>query len=152
VLNGNFFVWNVAGNILQPLFQGGRLRAQIELRDAQSREAAAIWANGVLRAFAEVETALAAENFLAKQEADLASALRQSAASWELAEDRYNSGLEGFITVLESQRRSLEAESALLSVRRERLDARVDLHLALGGGLLLQGESEATKEPEEEAS
>jgi outer membrane protein TolC len=93
----------------------------------------------------EVESALAAESFLAKQEADLASALRQSSASWELAEDRYNSGLEGFITVLESQRRSLEAESALLNVRRERLDARVDLHLALGGAFQSreqQGENE----------
>jgi len=152
VLNGNFFVWNVAGNILQPVFQGGRLRAQIELRDAQSREAAAVWANGVLRAFAEVETALAAESFLAKQEADLASALRQSAASWELAEDRYNIGLEGFITVLESQRRSLEAESALLNVRRERLDARVDLHLALGGGFQSREKPDADKDSEEETS
>ena len=39
------------------------------------------------------------------------------------------------MTVLESQRRSLESESSLLTVRRQRLDARVDLHLALGGGL-----------------
>ena len=122
---------------MQPVFQGGRLRAQIELRDAQSREAAAVWAQAVLRAFSEVESSLAAESLLAKQEEELASALQQSAASWELAEDRYNSGLESFVTVLESQRRSLDAESALLSVRRERLDSRVDLHLSLGGGLRL---------------
>jgi NodT family efflux transporter outer membrane factor (OMF) lipoprotein len=152
VLNGNFFVWNVAGNILQPVFQGGRLRAQIELRDAQSREAAAVWANGVLRAFAEVESALAAETFLAKQEADLDSALRQSTASWRLAEDRYNSGLEAFITVLESQRRSLEAESALLNVRRERLDARVDLHLALGGAFHFKDQEKQSNEKDEEGT
>jgi NodT family efflux transporter outer membrane factor (OMF) lipoprotein len=152
VLNGDFFVWNIAGNILQPVFQGGRLRAQIELRDAQSREAAAVWANQVLRAFSEVESALAAERFLAGQESDLASALQQSTASWELAEDRYNSGLEPFVTVLESQRRSLEAESALLNVRRERLDARVDLHLALGGSFKFSEESAETKEQAEEGT
>ena len=54
------------------------------------------------------------------------------------------------MTVLESQRRSLNAESQLLTVRRQRLDARVDLHLALGGGLqpeeLKPKEKEAEKE------
>jgi NodT family efflux transporter outer membrane factor (OMF) lipoprotein len=150
VVNGNFFVWNLVGNVMQPVFQGGRLRAQIELRDAQSREAASAWAQAVLRAFSEVESALAAESLLAKQEEELASALRQSAASWELAEDRYNSGLEGFVTVLESQRRSLDAESALLSVRRERLDSRVDLHLSLGGGLRASGNENRQTETEKE--
>lgn len=152
VFNGNFFIWNVAGSILQPVFQGGRLRAQIELRDAQSREAAAIWSTAVLRAFAEVESALAAESFLAQQETELVSAMQQSKASWELAEDRYNSGLEPFITVLESQRRSLQAESALLNVRRERLDARIDLHLALGGGFKFRDQEGETKERNKEGN
>jgi NodT family efflux transporter outer membrane factor (OMF) lipoprotein len=135
VFKGNFFVWSLAGNLLQPVFQGGRLRANIELQDANSRDVAAQWAGAVLRAFLEVESALAAEKFLAEQEVDLADAARQSTASLKLAEDRYNMGLESFVTVLESQRRSLNAESQLLTVRRQRLDNRVDLHLALGGGL-----------------
>jgi len=61
-------------------------------------------------------------------------AAQQSTASLKLAENRYESGLEGFVTVLEAQRRSLDAESQLLNIRRQRLDTRVDLHLALGGG------------------
>ncbi|HUV12522.1 MAG TPA: efflux transporter outer membrane subunit [Acidobacteriota bacterium] len=147
VFNGSFFVWSLAGNILQPIFQGGRLRAQIELQDANSRDVAAQWAGAVLRAFLEVESALAAEKFLVKQEVELADAATQSTASLKLAEDRYNMGLESFVTVLESQRRSLNAESQLLTVRRQRLDARVDLHLALGGGL----QPEELKPKEEEA-
>jgi outer membrane protein TolC len=135
VFNGNFFVWSLAGNLLQPVFQGGRLRANIELQDANARDVAAQWAAAVLRAFLEVESALAAEKYLADQEVDLAESAKQSTASLKLAEDRYNMGLESFVTVLESQRRSLNAESQLLTVRRQRLDARVDLHLALGGGL-----------------
>jgi outer membrane protein TolC len=133
--NGDFFVWSVAGSILQPIFQGGRLRAQVQLRDAQSKEVAAQWAGAVLTAFAEVESALSTERFLADQEEDLLAAAQQATASLRLAEDRYNSGLESFVTVLEAQRRSLDSESQLLNVRRQRLDTRVDLHLALGGGL-----------------
>jgi NodT family efflux transporter outer membrane factor (OMF) lipoprotein len=134
VVNGDFFIWNLVGNVLQPVFQGGRLRAQVTLEDARSKEAAAQWATSVLQAFSEVEAALAAERFLAQQEADLTDAVEQATASQQLAEDRYQSGLEGFVTVLEAQRRSLDARSQLLNVRRQRLDTRVDLHLALGGG------------------
>jgi NodT family efflux transporter outer membrane factor (OMF) lipoprotein len=147
IFNGNFFIWNLAGNILQPVFQGGRLKAQVVLRDAQSKEAAAQWASNLLLAFSEVESALAAERFLAEQQQDLETAAQQATASLNLAEDRYDSGLENFVTVLESQRRSLESESQLLNVRRQRLDIRVDLHLALGGGLE-DSETVETKESE----
>ena len=51
-----------------------------------------------------------------------------------LAEDRYRSGLTAFITVLESQRREVEAKILWISARRQRLDNRIDLYLALGGG------------------
>jgi multidrug efflux system outer membrane protein len=138
--NGNFFIWNMAGNVLQPLFQGGRLRAQISVQDARSKEAASQWASSVLQAFAEVETALAAGRFLANQEEDIEISAQQAGASLELAEDRYEAGLEGFVTVLEAQRRSLDAESRLLTIQRQRLDARIDLHLALGGGFDIQSE------------
>jgi multidrug efflux system outer membrane protein len=134
VFNGNFFTWNLAGSVMQPLFQGGRLRAQIMLEDARSKEAAAQWASSVLQAFSEVEAALASEKYLADQEQKITNAATQASASLKLAEDRYEAGLEGFVTVLEAQRRSLDAESQLLSIRRLRLDNRIDLHLALGGG------------------
>ena len=88
----------------------------------------------MLRAYAEVESSLAAEQFLAGQETALARATEEALAARRLAEDRYNKGLADLITLLEAQRRAFEAESRLLAVRRLRLDARIDLHLALGGG------------------
>jgi len=136
--NGNFFIWNLAGNVLQPVFQGGRLRAQIRVQDARSKEAASQWASSVLQAFAEVETALTAERFLENQERDIRTSAQQAAFSLRLAVDRYEAGLEGFVTVLEAQRRSLDAESRLLTLHKQRLDAHIDLHLALGGGYELQ--------------
>ena len=134
IVNQDFSVWSLAANLLQPIFQGGRLLAGIDLADANLREALETYAKGALRAFAEVETALALENFLARREAALSRAVEQSQSARDLAEDRYARGLDGIITLLSAQRDAFRSESQLLQVQRLRLDARVDLHLALGGG------------------
>jgi NodT family efflux transporter outer membrane factor (OMF) lipoprotein len=132
--NGDFSVWSLAFNLLQPIFQGGRLRAAADLSEAQADEALINYASSALRAYSEVETALAAEEYLAERVADLARAAQQSRAAERLSEDRYSAGLEAFITVLESQRRALQADGEWIAARRQRLENRVDLYLALGGG------------------
>jgi NodT family efflux transporter outer membrane factor (OMF) lipoprotein len=133
LLDGNFTVWSLAGNILQPLFQGGRLRAGVALSEARLREAAAAFAETLLQALAEVETSLRADSLLAAQEVRLREAARQAEASRRLAREQYAQGLADILVVLESQRRALEARSQLLAVRRQRLTNRVNLYLALGG-------------------
>jgi len=134
IVNQDFSVWSLAANLLQPIFQGGRLLAGIDLADSNLREALETYAKGALRAFAEVETTLALENFLARREAALSRAVEQSQSARDLAEDRYARGLDGIITLLSAQRDAFRSESQLLQVQRLRLDTRVDLHLALGGG------------------
>ncbi len=134
LVNGDFSVWSLAFNILQPIFQGGRLRAAVDLAEAGADEALINYAGTALRAYSEVETALAAEEYLSGREADLALAAEQSRAAEKLSEERYGAGLENFITVLESQRRALQADGEWISSRRQRLENRIDLYLALGGG------------------
>ncbi len=134
LLDGDFSVWSLVANLTMPLFQGGRLRAQVEAAEADREALVAAYAGLVLRAFAEVESALAAEAALADREAALVETARQASAAESLAADRYRRGLVGLITLLDAQRRSYEARSQLLTTRRQRLDARVDLHVALGGG------------------
>lgn len=134
LLDGDFSVWNLIGNLTQPLFQGGRLRAGVDLARSNSDRALLTYANSALVAYAEVETALAAEGFLADQEAALADAARQATAARRLAEERYAKGLTDLLTMLTSQRNAFDAESRLLGVKRQRLETRIDLHLALGGG------------------
>jgi multidrug efflux system outer membrane protein len=51
-----------------------------------------------------------------------------------LADERYRTGLETYITVLDSQRSAVQAEGELIAAKRLRLENRVDLYLALGGG------------------
>ncbi|MCY3773393.1 MAG: efflux transporter outer membrane subunit [Gemmatimonadetes bacterium] len=134
LLDGDFIVWSLASSLLQPLFQGGRLRAGVDLAEANRDQVLANFAGQALRAYGEVETALVADTLLKQREAALLEASTQAAAARELAESRYHSGLSDVITMLDAQRRAFESEGQYLAVRRQRLDARVDLYLALGGG------------------
>jgi multidrug efflux system outer membrane protein len=154
--NGDFSVWSIAAGLVQPIFQGGRLIANLSLSNAASDQALAQYANAILTAFGEVESALFAEQALARRELFLAEATRQAEAARQLAEKQYNTGLVDYITVLETQRRALTSRSEYISIKRERLDARVNLHLALGGGFELDEEwnrfLESNKDTQSEAS
>lgn len=142
LLDENFSVWNVVGNLVQPIFQQGRLRAGLQLAHADAERLLANYAQSILRAYADVESALAAEGYLAQQETAQAEAARQAIAAQALAEDRYRRGLTDYVTLLAAQQSALEAQIRLLAVQRLRLDARVDLHLALGGGFELDVDAE----------
>ena len=134
LLNGDFAVWGLVGNVLAPLWQGGRLRAQISRAEAQVAEVLATYVNTALVAYSEVETALAAEEYMADRVVHLTTSVEQARAAERLADERYRTGLDTYITVLDSQRSLFQAESELIAARRLRLENRVDLYLALGGG------------------
>ena len=134
LLNGDFAVWGLVGNVLGPLWQGGRLRAQISRAEAQVAEVLATYVNTALVAYSEVETALAAEEYMADRVVYLTTSVEQARAAERLADERYRTGLDTYITVLDSQRSLFQAESELIAARRLRLENRVDLYLALGGG------------------
>jgi NodT family efflux transporter outer membrane factor (OMF) lipoprotein len=136
LLDHDFSLWSIAGNAAQPIFQGGRLRSNVRLQKARVRASYENYESAILTAFREVETSLANESFLKARETELENAATQAKAAETLATTRYQAGLEPFVSVLESQRRSLDSEGLLLAVRRHRLDNRVALHLALGGGFL----------------
>lgn len=135
LLDGDFSVWSIAGSLVQPVFQGGRLTAAAQLADARADAALAQFTGTLLTALTEVESALLAERWLVLVEADLVSASVAASSARELSRSRYRSGLSDLLTLLDAERVSQAAESELISVRRARLDARVALHLALGGGL-----------------
>ncbi len=142
LLDHDFSVWSLAANAAQPIFQGGRLRSNIRLNKALLEAAAKDYDAAVLNAFREVETALANESLLRQRESELRETDRQARAASRLAAERYEAGLDDLLTLLETRRRGLDAESQLIAVRRARLDNRVALHLALGGGLTCDDEDE----------
>ena len=88
----DFGVWTLLGNVIQPLLQGGRLRAAVDRAEARAAEELAVYANTALQAFSEVETALAAEEYLVQRERYLSVSAEQSRAAEIIADDRYRSG------------------------------------------------------------
>ncbi len=126
-------IWNITQNLTQPVFRAGEIRAEIRLSEFERDQLIAEYADVVLTAFREVETALAAEEFFDEQVVALRRNVREARLAEELSLSQYEKGLVEIITVLESQRRAFDAESSLLNVRLLRLLNRVDLHLALGG-------------------
>jgi multidrug efflux system outer membrane protein len=135
LLSNNFNVWSLAGNLAQPVFQGGRLRAGVARARARWAEVTEQYVGTVLQALAEVENGLTGELWLREHEKALREATLEASEALRLAERRYDAGLEPYLTLLESQRRAWDTESQWLVARRMRLENRVDLHLALGGGL-----------------
>lgn len=135
LINPRAVAWNVAMGLVQPLFTGGRLKAGIRLNEARSEEALNQYQSTALNAFREVEQALAAERWLREQEQALKEAVEQTQASRKLAIYSYRQGLIEILTLLDSYRSTLNAQSAHLSVQRQLLSNRIDLYLALGGGV-----------------
>lgn len=133
LLDGDFSIWSLAGNLLQPIFQGGRLRTASELAEASREVALASYAQTLLRALGEVESRLRAESLLGREVEAFTAARDEAQRAARLAEDRYRSGLGSYLAVLEGQRQAFDAETRLLALRGLRLRNRVDLHLALGG-------------------
>lgn len=143
LLDGNFTTWGLFGSLLAPLFQGGRIRAGIEVSEARGEAAIAEYATRVLTAFADVETALGSEAAARRRSALLRETVEQAGAARREAARRYEAGLAELLPVLEGRRLQLRAEASELAARREELDARVDLHLALGGGFAATGPADS---------
>jgi multidrug efflux system outer membrane protein len=119
--------------LLAPIFQGGRLQANVRIRTLQQEEALASYAGTALRALADVENALAAGRSLATRARVLGAAWNEQQRALELTETSLRVG-RADRRGLEQQRMSAaNARIALLAVQAEELSQRINLHLALGG-------------------
>jgi outer membrane protein TolC len=127
-------VWSAGANLVAPLYQGGALRAQVEIRSAEQKQAVAEYARAGQRAFGEVENALSAENALRERGAILDGAVRDNERALELAMIQYRVGSIDLRTVEARQLALYSARVSRLRVQSEQLAQRVNLHLALGGG------------------
>ena len=126
-------VWNLGANLLGPLFDGGEREAQVRIAQATEQEALATYVKVAQRAFLEVETALGNERVLRAREVELADAARRLLRARDAAEARYAEGEASILDVDQIHTDHARAARALLQVRQELLQQRLNLHLALGG-------------------
>jgi NodT family efflux transporter outer membrane factor (OMF) lipoprotein len=133
LLDAKKIVWNIAEGLTQPVFRGGRLLADAKIAEEDRNALAATYADTALQAFREVETALAAETYLNRQISALRDYELQSTEAETMAQRNFDNGLVPFVTVLEAQRRAVDAQIALIQAQNARVQNRLDLYLALGG-------------------
>ena len=117
-----------------PIYEGGRLRAQIRIATAQQEQAVAHYGSVSLNAFEEVETALTNENLLSQRLPFEESAVRDRAEAFRLGEIKYTYGTTDLFLVLQLQQEQLTEQINLIKLRYALIGNRINLHLALGGG------------------
>ena len=101
-----------------------------------------VYGGTVLRAFAEVEDALASEALIEERRQARRRAVQHAQRARDLARERWQLGLADFLAVADGQRQAFLAESALIELERERIQNRIRLFLALGGGFAAGGVDE----------
>ena len=122
----------------QPIFQAGRIRANIDRSASLLEQASANYINTALQAFYEVETTLAAESYLQIQLDALSTAATEATEAEALAQKRYGNGTSEFIDYLNTQRDAATIRSQLVTTHRLLLENRINLYLALGGPITSQ--------------
>jgi NodT family efflux transporter outer membrane factor (OMF) lipoprotein len=125
--------WSLAAGVTQPIFFGGELKAAQDIRTAEQKAAAASYVGVTLRAFEDVEDALAGDYYLRKREGALGEMVSASADTVKLGRARLGEGQEDMFTILRLAGENLAAKIQHTQIRASRLRERVNLHLALGG-------------------
>jgi outer membrane protein, multidrug efflux system len=127
-------IWNLAGSFSQPIFQGGRLKSNVRLAEAQHEQILLTYQQTIQGAFRDVSNGLISyrkfREFRIQQEHLLESA--QDAA--RLSEVRFKAGTTDYLEVLTNETNSFSAELGLAQAQANELIALVQLYQALGGG------------------
>ncbi len=126
-------IWNFGGNLLMPVFKGGALKTQVEIRTAEQKQAVANYAAVGLRAFGDVENALSAEFAARDRERILAETLSDYQRALQIVQSQYKVGSTDLRFVTQRQLSLNATQSALIRMQAEQRVQRVNVHLALGG-------------------
>jgi outer membrane protein, multidrug efflux system len=131
---GASLVSSLAGSVSQTLFDGGRIRQQIEIQSAVQEQAVLSYEAAVLTALQEVEDALVGLQKNGERLVSLREAAESARNAAQLARTRYDAGLVDFQTVLDTQRTVLSAEDSVASTETSQVTSLIQLYKALGGG------------------
>ncbi|WP_449192903.1 efflux transporter outer membrane subunit [Thauera sp.] len=130
--------WSFSPQIVQPLFQGGRLRAELRVAEVRKSSAVAEYERAIQTAFREVADGLAGQQTFGRQIAAQLQVVDSAERRAELSYLRYRAGVEGRLELLDAQRQLYAARQTLLDLRRDAFGNAVGLYKALGGGLVAE--------------
>ncbi len=132
--NGTSAFLSLLGGITVPLFDGGRLRAQLRLQTAVCDQALLAYRQVILTALREVQGAVSTLTRQRERKETLTRALEAARRADELARQRFTAGVIDFQPVLDTGRSLLTLEDSLATTRAAEVNALIQLYKALGGG------------------
>ncbi len=139
VRGSDFFDWesrllSLGPSVSWPIFEGGRIRANIALQTAAQQELLSAYEGVMLQAFQDVEDALVAFSHEQATRAQLEEAVRANQRAAELARNLYGQGLTDFLTVLVAEQSVFTSQDTLAQTERDVALELVALYKAVGGG------------------
>ena len=133
ILNDDNSVWSLSAGVVSPLFNGGKLKSAVKIQESVVENAKQELIQGLLLAFSEIETILYLEESIKVKLDAIRNAVSQSESAYLLSTERYDKGVTTLESVLNSQRQYNEIRSRYLSLKRQRIEKRLSLLLAIGG-------------------
>jgi multidrug efflux system outer membrane protein len=126
--------WSFGPGIRWPIFDAGRIRANIRVQNARQEQALLAYEKAVMISLEDVENALVIYAKEQNRLADLAAAVEANHKALDIANDLYAQGLVNFLNVLDAERSLFAAEDQLIQSKATILTGLVSLYKALGGG------------------
>jgi len=138
--------WSLLGNLAMPLFNAGELKANEEKTRLDLKQTEQEYLSTLYDAFADVENAITYEASLKERYHMMIKAQENAIAAQQLSFEQYQSGLVEYITVLDAQSRSYDAQSAVIQLKNQLIANRINLHVALGGNFAKAPSTEAQEQ------
>jgi len=134
LFDGGSGYWSFSPSISVPIFNAGQLRANLDYAEISRNIQVAQYEKAIQTAFREVVDGLAAQATYTRQVQAQRDLLATSEDYYNLAERRYRTGVDSYLTVLDAQRQLFSVQQQLISDRLAQMTSEVNLFKALGGG------------------
>ena len=134
LFTGSAGIWNMAASLTQPIFQGGRLKNNVRLAQAERDQTVLTYQQTIQGAFRDVSNALVAYSKDQETRVQQEHLLESARDAARLSEVRFKAGTTDYLEVLTNETNSFSAELAVAQAQGNELIALVQLYQALGGG------------------
>lgn len=133
-LGGTGAVWSIGAGLMQPIYNGGRNRRNLEVMQARFQQALGAYQQAALNGYREVADSLITIQKLALMRGERETGVAALVDAADLARSRYDSGLASYIEILTADQDLFQQQQQLAETRGEELRARAAMYRALGGG------------------
>ncbi len=126
--------WLFMPKLSLPIFDGGKRTADLDVAEIEAKKAVASYEQSIQSAFREVADGLVAQQSYQQQLAAQQALVEANQRYFDLAEKRYQQGVDSYLTRLDAQRSLFSAQQSLIATRLALLGNEVNLYKAIGGG------------------